>query len=149
MKVVFMQVKVKTVDRASEERAEIHAVSITKEIRDAINLLEHNQQSIPVTDSEATMLCPLSQIYYFDSVDNHTFVYTKDNCYKTKYRLYELEAMLSCDFFRCSKSMIINIRKIASVKAEINARMRAVLLNGEAVIISRNYVKDLKEKLGI
>ena len=37
MKVVFMQVKVKAVDRASEERAEIHAVSITKEIKDAIN----------------------------------------------------------------------------------------------------------------
>jgi len=144
-----MQVKVKTVDTASEERAEIHTVSITEEIRNAINLLEHNQQIIPVTDSEATILCPLNRIYYFDSVDNHTFVYTKDNCFETKYRLYELEGMLSCDFFRSSKSMIINIRKIASVKAEINARMRATLLNGEAVIISRNYVKDLKEKLGI
>ena len=57
--------------------------------------------------------------------------------------------MLSYDFFRCSKAMIVNIKKIASVKAEFNARMRAVLLNGEEVIISRNYVKDLKGKLGL
>jgi len=144
-----MQVKVKTVDTVSEERAEIHAVAITEEIRNAINLLEHNQQSIPVNDSETTRLCPLNRVYYFDTVNNRTFVYTKDKCFETKYRLYELERMLSHDFFRCSKSMIINIRKIASVKAEMNARMRAVLLNGEAVIISRSYVKDLKEKLGI
>jgi len=46
-----MQVKVKKVDLSSEERAEIHAVSITEEIRNAIDLLEHNQQSIPVTGS--------------------------------------------------------------------------------------------------
>ncbi len=149
LKGIIMQVKIKKVDTVSEERAEICAVSITEEIRNAIDVLEHKQQRIPVTGSESTVLCPLSCIYYFDSVDNHTFVYTKDNCFETGYRLYELEGILSCDFFRCSKSMIINIRKIASVKAEINARMRATLLNGEAVIISRNYVKDLKEKLGI
>ena len=57
--------------------------------------------------------------------------------------------MLSYDFFRCSKAMIINIKKIASVKAEFNARMRAILLNGEEVIISRNYVKVLKRKPGL
>lgn len=45
--------------------------------------------------------------------------------------------------------MIINIKKIASVKAEFNARMRAILLNGEEVIISRNYVKVLKRKPGL
>jgi len=144
-----MQVEIKTVDTADRERAEIHAVVITEEIRNAVNLLEHNQQRIPVIGPESTLLCPLNRIYYIDSVDNHTFVYTKEQCFETRYRLYELESMLSCDFFRCSKSMILNIRKIASVKAEINARMRAVLLNGEAVIISRSYVKDLKEKLGI
>ena len=91
----------------------------------------------------------MDRVYYFESVDKRTFVYTKDKCYETKYRLYELEGMLSYDFFRCSKAMIINIKKIASVKAEFNARMRAVLLNGEEVIISRNYVKDLKGKLGL
>ena len=57
--------------------------------------------------------------------------------------------MIPHDFFRSSKAMIINIKKIASVKAEFNARMRAVLLNGAEAVISRNYVKDLKGKLGL
>ena len=144
-----MKVDIHKVFSEQEERADIHAVAITEEIKYAVDLLENNKKSIPVTDAETTWFCPLTKIYYFDSVDNHTFVYTKDRCYETKYRLYELESMLPYDFFRCSKSMIINIRKIESVKAEINARMRATMLNGEEVIISRNYVKELKGKLGI
>jgi len=94
-------------------------------------------------------MCRTDKIYYIESVDKHTYVYTKDQCYETKYRLYELEEVLNASFFRCAKAMIINIRKIKSVKAELNGRMNAELLNGEQIIISRAYVKDLKRKLGL
>ena len=144
-----MKVDIKKVYSENEERAEIHVVILTEEIQNAVDILENNKRRIPIMDSEETIICPLDRVYYFESVDKRTFVYTKDKCYETKYRLYELEGMLTYDFFRCSKAMIINIKKIASVKAEFNARMRAVLLNGEEVIISRNYVKDLKGKLGL
>ena len=144
-----MKVDIRKVYSENEERAEIHAVTLTEEIQNAVDILENNKRSIPVINSEETIMCTLDRVYYFESVDKRTFVYTKDKCYETKYRLYELEGMLTYDFFRCSKAMIINIKKIASVKAEFNARMRAVLLNGEEVVISRNYVKDLKGKLGL
>lgn len=144
-----MKVDIRKVYSENEERAEIHAVTLTEEIQNAVDILENNKRSIPVMNSEETIMCPLDRVYYFESIDKRTFVYTKDKCYETKYRLYELEEMIPYDFFRCSKAMIINIKKLASVKAEFNARMRAVLLNGEEVIISRNYVKDLKGKLGL
>ena len=144
-----MKVDIRKVYSENEERAEIHAVTLTEEIQNAVDILEKNKRSIPIMNSEETIMCPLDRVYYFESVDKRTFVYTKDKCYETKYRLYELEEMIPYDFFRCSKAMIINIKKIASVKAEFNARMRAVLLNGEEVVISRNYVKDLKGKLGL
>ena len=145
----IMKVDIRKVYSENEERAEIHAVTLTEEIQNAVDILEKNKRSIPIMNSEETIMCPLDRVYYFESVDKRTFVYTKDKCYETKYRLYELEEMIPYDFFRCSKAMIINIKKIASVKAEFNARMRAVLLNGEEVVISRNYVKDLKGKLGL
>lgn len=145
----IMKVDIRKVYSENEERAEIHAVTLTEEILNAADILENNKRSIPVINSEETIMCTLDRVYYFESVDKRTFVYTKDKCYETKYRLYELEEMIPYDFFRCSKAMIINIKKIASVKAEFNARMRAVLLNGEEVVISRNYVKDLKGKLGL
>lgn len=144
-----MKVDIRKVYSENEERAEIHAVTLTEEIQNAVDILENNKRSIPVINSEETIMCTLDRVYYFESVDKRTFVYTKDKCYETKYRLYELEEMIPYDFFRCSKAMIINIKKIASVKAEFNARMRAVLLNGEEVVISRNYVKDVKGKLGL
>lgn len=144
-----MKVDIRKVYSENEERAEIHAVTLTEEIQNAVDILENNKRSIPIMNSEETIMCPIDRVYYFESVDKRTFVYTKDKCYETKYRLYELEGMVSYDFFRCSKAMIINIKKIASVRAEFNARMRAVLLNGEEVIISRNYVKDLKGRLDI
>ena len=57
--------------------------------------------------------------------------------------------MLDFRFVRVSKSMVLNIKKIKSVKTAENARMNAALLNGEQVVISRSYVKDLKKRLGL
>lgn len=144
-----MKVDIKKVSSTAEERAEIHAVTVTEEIQNAVDILENNKRSIFVSNKEETFFCPFDQIYYFESVDKRTFVYVKEACYETKYRLYEIEEMLPYNFFRCSKAMIININKLASVKAEFNARMRGVMINDEEVIISRNYVKELKGKLGL
>ena len=45
--------------------------------------------------------------------------------------------------------MILNISKIRSVAPSVNGRFEAKLLNGESVIISRQYVPVLKKKLGM
>lgn len=144
-----MQVEINKISEKKDEKAIIHIVTVTEEIQNAIDILKNDCLGIPVTNDSETLVCKLDKIYYVESVDKHTYVYTKGNCYKTKYRLYELEDMLSVDFFRCSKSMILNIRKIKSVKADFNGRMIAELLNNERIIISRSYVKDLKRKLGL
>ena len=57
--------------------------------------------------------------------------------------------MLNTNFLRCAKAMIVNIRKIRSVKSDMNGRMNAKLLNDETVVIARSYVKELKNRLGI
>lgn len=92
----------------------------------------------------------VSEIYYFESVDNVVFAYCKDEVYETKSRLYELEEKLSMtSFMRSSKSMIINLNKIESLSPIINGRFQALLKNKEKVMISRQYVGKLKEKLGL
>ena len=65
-----------------------------------------------------------------------------------KHKLYELESKYEGkSFFRCSKSVIVNLMKIESIKPALNSRFMAKLTNGEVVIISRQYVPQLKEKL--
>ena len=50
-------------------------------------------------------------------------------------------------FFRVSRSMIINLMKITSVRPALNGRFSAILKNGEEIIISRKYVPALKQIL--
>ena len=144
-----MKVKVRQVSLYEDEETLISAVELTDDIKSAIDILENNCRVVPVISDSKTIMLKTDAIYYIESVDKRTYVYTKENCYETRYRLYELEDILSFYFLRVSKAMIINIRKIRAVKAELNGRMRADLLNGEQITISRAYVKELKGKLGI
>ena len=150
MKVVLEKVK-----SPGDEGAHIRVVEITEEIKSAVDLLENNCRSIPVSlvreerNTGESYMLGTNLIYYTESIDKRTYVYTKEECYETKYRLYELEDILNTNFLRVSKSLVVNIRKVRSVKSELNGRMTAELLNGERIVISRSYVKDLKRKLGV
>lgn len=89
-------------------------------------------------------------IYYFEAVDNKIFIYCRQRVYESKQRLYEIEELFSgSDFLRVSKSVILNITKIKSITPAYSGRFEATLDNMEKVIISRQYVPDLKEKLKV
>jgi len=101
------------------------------------------------TQGAIYMVSPV-EIYYFEAVDNKIFVYCKDEVYETKYKLYELEEMYShTDFFRASKSIILNVAKIRNIAPIFNGRFEALLDNDEKIIISRQFVPELKNKLGM
>ena len=92
----------------------------------------------------------LSEIYYFEVVDGTSFFYTQNDVFNAKEKLYEFEDVSAkSSLFRCSKSMILNADKIDYIRPSFSGRFEAVLSNGEAVIVSRKYVADLKRLLGI
>ena len=144
-----MRVEIRQAGITEEESAIITAVKMTDSIKSAVDILRDNAAGIAVSSGNDTRIIRNDLIYYIESVDKRTYVYTKGDCFETKYRLYELQDILGFNFLRCSKAMIVNIRKIRSVRAELNARMSVELLNGERIIISRGYVKELKNKLGV
>lgn len=91
-----------------------------------------------------------SDVLYFESVDNRTFLYTIEDVFEIDRRLYELEYILSeKDFIRISKSQVLNINKVKSLKPELNRTILATMCNNEKLSISRKYVKPLKELLSI
>ena len=91
-----------------------------------------------------------SAVYYFEAVDNRVFAYLEKEVYETKLKLYELEERLAgTDFFRASKSTVINLAKVESLSPAFNGRFEAAMKNGEKLIVSRQYVPVLKEKLGL
>lgn len=79
-----MKVELKQVASLDEEQAIICAYEVTDAIRSAIDILDNNCRVIPVMKDDKTLMCPTDKIYYIESVDKHSYVYTKDDCYQTK-----------------------------------------------------------------
>lgn len=95
-------------------------------------------------------LVDIKDIYYIETVDSKTFVYTRDDVIEVHYRIYELEEILSeRAFIRTSKAQIINIGKMKALSPQLNRTILVTMDNDECLQISRRYVKDLKQKLGI
>ena len=91
-----------------------------------------------------------SDVLYFESVDNRTFLYTEDAVMEVRQRLYELEMILSeKDFIRISKSQIVNINKIRALRPELNRTLLATMCNGEQLSVSRKYVKAIRNLLSV
>lgn len=111
------------------------------------SLKTKNSRMVGYDNNKSVMVYP-KDIYYFESVDNKVFMYCKDQVYETRKKLYELdEELSSTGFCRASKSIIMNMNKIKSLSSAFNGRLEALLFNGEKIIISRQYVPILKEKL--
>lgn len=107
-------------------------------------------RKIQAKKENETYFVDVSDVLYFESVDNHTFLYTSNDVMEVKLRLYELETVLSeKSFIRISKSKIVNIDKIRALKPELNRTILATMCNGEQLYISRKYVKAIRDVLGI
>ncbi|OEH84156.1 histidine kinase [Desulfuribacillus stibiiarsenatis] len=115
-----------------------------------ISLIRLYSFSIIGKRGQRTYNIPLEDIYYFESLEDRTFIYIKDDVLETDLKLYELENQLvDTRFLRISKSSILNLEKLSSVRALLNGKYEAQLTNQEKVIISRHYVTAFKEKFGV
>ena len=92
----------------------------------------------------------LKDVYYIESIEEKTFVYLEKEVYEASLKLYELEEQLvNTSYIRVSKSIILNIEKLQSIKPLINGKLEATLKNQEKVLINRHYVPAFKKKFGI
>lgn len=129
--------------------AEIHCREITAEVNRLKAHIENYAVRIKGEYEKEAVYVDLKDILYFESVDSKTFIYTKERVLTAELRLYEIEKKLrEKNFFRCSKSVVVNIGKIVRLKPEISRNIIATLDNGEAVVISRRYVSELKRIIG-
>lgn len=104
---------------------------------------------IGIKDEQTFLLNPGS-VLYMESVDKRAFIYCLKEVYETPLRLYELEEKLSgSGFFRASKSTIINLSQVRSLRPDLGGRLLVTMNNGEKMLVSRQYASNIKEKLGL
>lgn len=145
-----MKIKINIDDSFQEDEIIINSRRLTSELERAINALRLIEQQMSVIKNNEVFIIDVASIIYCESVDRKTFVYTSESCYETKFRLYEIEEQLSSfDFIRTSKSSLVRLKYIRSVKVELNHKLRLTLENGEQLIVSRSYSEQLKQRLGV
>lgn len=137
-------------DEIKDTEIAISCNQLTSEVEKIITTLRMlNQQLVVMKDMEKYII-DVADIIYIEAVDRKTFVYTQKEFYESKLKLYEMEERL-CEsgFFRTSKSVLVQLRHIKSMKNDIDRRIRITLENGEQIIVSRQYAEELKKRLGV
>ena len=128
----------------------IRAPHLNNDIERMVAMMRMIDMQIAVRRDGETILLETDKILYVEAVDRKTFVYTSSDTYESELKLYELEQeLVQRDFLRISKQSIVNLRKIKSLKTDVNRKIRITLANGEQIVVSRMYSDDLRRKLGL
>jgi DNA-binding LytR/AlgR family response regulator len=143
-----MKLETRKIPESELEMVEIRYHWMTDEIQEIITFVKSRQGQLSAARDGKRFEVPVVDLFYAESVDDRLFLYTAADSYEIRMKLYELENLLkNKSFFRVSKSMIVNLMKITSVRPALNGRFSAILKNGEEIIISRKYVPALKQIL--
>lgn len=145
-----MKITINVDEKTDETRIDISCKELTPEVEQMIATLRMINQQILVTKDEESHLLDVATIVYIEAVERKTFVYTEKDIYESKLKLYEMEERLCrSGFLRISKSCLVHLKYIKSIKNEIERKLRLTLKNGEQIIVSRQYADEIKKRLGV
>ena len=93
---------------------------------------------------------PLDNILFFESEGRKTMAVMKSGRYEIKKTLSELEELyVDHNFFRASKSALINLSKVVSVTSDVDRTLLATLTGKLTVRVSRKNANEFKEKVNL
>ena len=145
-----MKISINTNSDFDETEIIINCKELDSGIEELIANLRISNQQMVVKKANEKFLIYINEISYIESLERKTFVYTKNEIYESKLKLYEMEARLyQSGFFRVSKSFLVNLKYIKSIKNDIERKLRLTMQNGEQIIVSRQYAEEIKRRLEV
>lgn len=150
MEVLILKITIDIDDNVKETEINIKCNKLTSEVENLIATLRIiNQQMLVIKDNENYLL-DVNKISYIEALERKTFVYTEDEMYESKLKLYEMEEKL-CEygFFRISKSCLVHLKYIKSIRNDVERQLRLTMKNDEQIIVSRQYADEIKKRLGV
>ncbi|OPX49770.1 LytTR family DNA-binding domain-containing protein [Clostridium thermobutyricum] len=145
-----MRIKIDEQENLQEIVVTISCRKVDKEVSDIIKLLKMKNKTISGIKENEVILVKVFEILYIESVDKKTFIYTKEDVFQCKEKLYELEEILEKEsFIRISKNTIVNLNKVSKIVPDISRRLILTLENKEKVIVSRSFTFNFKKSLGL
>jgi len=145
-----MKITINIDEKTEETEILINCNQLTGDIENIIATLRIMNQQMTVMRDDENYLLDVNNISYIEAVERKTFVYTEDAIYESKLKLYEMEDRLcQSGFFRVSKSCLVHLKFIKSLKNDIDRKLRLTMKNGEQIMVSRQYAEEIKCRLGV
>ena len=142
-----MRVTEKVVNSPEEEGVTLEYVRLTKDFEEIKEYVRHKEDTlIGYKQTKEKASVRVEDIFYFETVDGMVFAYTVDSIYEIKGRLYQVEEKVNKkNICRASKTTLVNVEHIISVRTALNGRLYARMENGEEILITRRYAKEVED----
>ena len=144
-----MQVKIEVSPEYTPPRAVIYTDRITPEIQRALDILQAKDTPVLAERDGRTFLLAKQEVYMIRVVGGETKLYTKKEEFRTRKRLYEVLDQLGSGFMQISKSCVVNLSYVQSAEASFGGSLLLKMRNGLSDYVSRKYLPDLKNYLGL
>ena len=93
-----------------------------------------------------TVSIDISDIYYIENVERKIFLYSKQDVYRYDGNMTDIDsAIADTDLVRISRTCFMNVSHLKEIMQIKNSHLEALLDNGEKLIVSRKYLKDIKK----
>lgn len=146
-----MKIKIEVDKDITEREIIIKTREITEEILELekmISSILKKHLDIEFYKEDTEFFLKFEDILFFQTEMNTVYSHTSDDLYSVKYKLYELEEILPVYFTRISKSTIVNLKEISSIKRNLGSASNITFYNSHKInFVSRHYYKNFKEKL--
>jgi len=141
-----MKIEIKPYQKLDESKITIEYQEGDLRTEEIIDFIKFQGLEFIGKKNDRSYVIKLNDIFYIESSEEQCFLYTKDDVYECRYRLYQVESMHQF-LIRVNKNVVVNYKKIKYFKSTLNGKLEASLLNQDRIEISRRYVSHLKSIL--
>lgn len=117
-----------------------------KSVDNLINKIKNMSISFTGKSDGKTVSIDISDIYYIENVERKIFLYSKKDIYRYDGSMADIDSSISeTGLVRISRTCFMNVSHLKEIMQIKNSHLEAVLDNGEKLIVSRKYLKDIKK----
>jgi len=122
-----------------------------EKVRPILELMALEKSQVLFQTSNGYVQLQVKDITYLEAYGDDIYLHGLDLTSQIiKQPLYQLEEILKpYHFVRIGKSYIVNLSKIRYIRSGFNAKLDIELIDGTHLEVSRSFVKDFKNALGI
>lgn len=130
---------------AEEVEVVIYCAEETEKIRKLRDAIMAKERRYRGTDGDRSALLDPEEIFYFESVDKKVFACLASSVWQVSGSLERLERELAGrNYLRASKSVLMNLERVEEFTSTMGNRIIATMENGEKIVISRHYARQLR-----